>query len=276
MAFSVNTNPAALGALQQLSRTTDQLNETQDRVNTGLRIRSAKDNAAVFAIAQNLRADFRGYDAVAQSLDRSISATDVALAASQAIGDLLLDLKERAVAAADARLDSASRAALKQDFEQIRDQISTIIANASFNGTNLIDGGTDQVVAITTPDAQQTIIVQHENMSPGGSIITFGPTSTFNTASQAAALVTKIDQSIANLSDAQTRLGAGAKALQTQRDFTTVIQDTLQTGIGNLVDADLARESARPQALQVKQQLGLQALSIANSQPQAILSLFGG
>ena len=132
------------------------------------------------------------------------------------------------------------------------------------------------MVAITTPDAQQTIVVQHENMSPGGAIITFGPSSTFNTASQAAALVTKIDQSIANLSDAQTRLGAGAKALQTQRDFTTIIQDTLQTGIGNLVDADLARESARLQALQVKQQLGLQALSIANSQPQAILRLFGG
>ncbi|RMF17995.1 MAG: flagellin [Alphaproteobacteria bacterium] len=274
MAFSVNTNASALSALQQLQKTTTSLSETQERINTGLKIRSAKDNAAVFAISQNLRADFRGYDAVAQSLDRSISATDVALAASEAIGDLLLQLKERAVAAADAGLDSASRAALQEDFNQIRDQISTIIVNASFNGTNLIDGGSDQVVAITTPDATQNITVAHENMSPGGSIVTFGPSSTFATASQAAALVAKIDSSIGNLSDAQTRLGSGAKALQTQRDFTTIIQDTIQRGIGNLVDADLARESAQLQALQVKQQLGLQALSIANSQPQAILSLF--
>ncbi len=274
MAFSVNTNASALSALQQLTRTNSQLAETQERVNTGLRIRGAKDNAAVFAISQNLRADFEGYNAVKQSLDRSISALDVALSASQAIGDLLLQLKERAVAAADAGLDTASRNALRQDFEEIRNQITTIIQNAEFNGTNLIDGGTDQVVAITTPDALQSITINHENMSPGGSVITFGPTSSFNTASQAQSLVAKIDTSIANLSDSQTRLGAGAKALQTQRDFTSVIQDSLEVGIGNLVDADLARESAKLQALQVKQQLGLQALSIANGQPQSILSLF--
>ncbi|RMD90771.1 MAG: flagellin [Alphaproteobacteria bacterium] len=274
MAFSVNTNASALSALQQLTRTNGQLSETQERVNTGLRIRGAKDNAAVFAISQNLRADFEGYNAVKQSLDRSISALDVALSASQAIGDLLLQLKERAVAAADAGLDTASRNALRQDFEEIRNQITTIIQNAEFNGTNLIDGGTDQVVAITTPDALQNITIGHENMSPGGSVITFGPASTFNTASQAQSLVAKIDASIANLSDSQTRLGAGAKALQTQRDFTDVIQDSLEVGIGNLVDADLARESAKLQALQVKQQLGLQALSIANGQPQSILSLF--
>ncbi len=274
MAFSVNTNASALSALQQLTRTNSQLSETQERVNTGLKIRGAKDNAAVFAISQNLRADFEGYNAVKQSLDRSISALDVALSASQAIGDLLLQLKERAVAAADAGLDTASRNALRQDFEEIRNQISTIIQNAEFNGTNLIDGGTDQVVAITTPDALQSITINHENMSPGGSVITFGPTSSFSTASQAQSLVAKIDTSIANLSDSQTRLGAGAKALQTQRDFTSVIQDSLEVGIGNLVDADLARESAKLQALQVKQQLGLQALSIANGQPQSILSLF--
>ena len=130
------------------------------------------------------------------------------------------------------------------------------------------------MVAITTPDALQSITINHENMSPGGSVITFGPTSSFSTASQAQSLVAKIDTSIANLSDSQTRLGAGAKALQTQRDFTSVIQDSLEVGIGNLVDADLARESAKLQALQVKQQLGLQALSIANGQPQSILSLF--
>lgn len=282
MAFSVNTNASALSALQQLTITNRSLGETQERVNTGLQIRSAKDNAAVFAIAQNLRADFEGYNAVRQSLDRSISATDVALAASEAIGDLLLNLKERAVAAADAGLDTASREALRQDFEEIRAQIGTIITNASFNGTNLVDGGTDTVVAITTPDALGNITIAHENLTvpatspaPAGGVIQFALDQTLDSAANAQTIVGLIDQSIANLSDAQTRLGAGAKALETQRAFTDIIQDTLQVGIGNLVDADLARESARLQALQVKQQLGLQALSIANGQPQAILSLFG-
>lgn len=275
MAFSVNTNASALSALQQLTRTNAGLSETQERVNTGLEIRSAKDNAAVFAISQNLRADFEGYNAVRQSLDRSISATDVALAASEAISDLLLQLKERAVAAADAGLGTESRSALKQDFEEIRDQIGTIISNASFSDTNLVDGGADQVVGITTPDAVGNITIAHENMSPGGGIVVFGPASSFSSAVDAQAMVTAIDTSIQNLSASQTRLGSGAKALETQRNFTDVIQDSLQVGIGNLVDADLARESANLQALQVKQQLGLQALSIANGQPQAILSLFG-
>lgn len=275
MAFSVNTNASALSALQQLTRTNNSLGETQERVNTGLAIRNAKDNAAVFAIAQNLRADFEGYNAVKQSLDRSISATDVALAASEAIGDLLFNLKERAVAAADAGLDMASREALRQDFEEIRDQIGTIIANASFNGTNLVDTGTDTVVAITTPDALGNITIAHEDLTVGGPVLTFTMLQTLDSAANAQTMVGLIDASIANLSDSQTRLGAGAKALETQRSFTDVIQDTLQVGIGNLVDADLARESAQLQALQVKQQLGLQALSIANGQPQAILSLFG-
>jgi len=275
MAFSINTNASALSALQQLSLTNQQLSETQERVNTGLAIRSAKDNAAVFAISQNLRADFEGFNAVRQSLDRSISATDVALAGSEAIGDLLLQLKERAVAAADSGLDQESRDALAEDFNQLRDQIATIVNNAEFNGTNLIDSGTDQVVGITAPDASDSITIAHENLLPGGGTITFGPTSTFTNAAEAQSLVAKIDASISNLSDSQTRMGSGAKALETQRNFTDVIQDSLDVGIGNLVDADLAKESANLQALQVKQQLGLQALGIANGQPQAILSLFG-
>lgn len=275
MAFSINTNASALSALQQLNLTNQSLAETQERVNTGLAIRSAKDNAAIFAISQNLRADFEGFNAVRQSLDRSISATDVALAGSEAIGDLLLQLKERAVAAADAGLDQESRDALAEDFNQLRDQIATIVNNAEFNGTNLIDSGTDQVVGITAPDATDSITIAHENLLPGGGTITFGPASAFTNAVEAQSLVAKIDASISNLSDAQTRMGSGAKALETQRNFTDVIQDSLDVGIGNLVDADLAKESANLQALQVKQQLGLQALGIANGQPQAILSLFG-
>jgi len=275
MAFSINTNASALSALQQLTLTNQNLSETQERVNTGLEVRSAKDNAAVFAISQNLRADFEGFNAVRQSLDRSISATDVALAASEAIGDILLQLKERAVAAADAGLDQESRDALQADFNELRDQIATIVQNAEFNGTNLIDSGTDNVVGITTPDATGNITIAHEDMTAGGGIIQFSAGETFTTAAQAQTLVGKIDSSIKELSQAQTRIGSGAKALETQRNFTDVVQDSIEVGIGNLVDADLAKESANLQALQVKQQLGLQALGIANGQPQAILSLFG-
>jgi flagellin len=275
MAFSINTNAGALSALRNLNTTTAQLELTQNTINTGLRISSAKDNAAVFAIAQKLRADLRGFNAVKQSLDRSISTADIAMAAAGSISDLLIEMKEKAVAAADVGLDTISRDALTEDFEQLRNQITTIVANATFNGTNLIDGSGDLIVAITNPDASQTITIEHESLTLGGGNITITATQTINTATLAAAAVTALTASLDNVNSVLTRLGAGAKALELQRNFADKLSDAIEVGIGNLVDADLAKESAKLQALQVKQQLGVQALSIANQAPQTVLQLFG-
>lgn len=276
MSFSVNTNPSALSALRNLNTTTDSLEQTQSRLNTGLKINTAKDNAAIYAIAQRLRGDLRGFNAVKQSLDRAISTTDIALAAGGSISDLLIEMKEKAVAAADVGIDTASRQALNEDFAQLRDQITTIVVNSEFNGSNLIDGGTDVVVGITNPNATQTISIAHQNLTLGGGNITITATQTINTATDAAATVTDLIASLDNVNSVLTVIGAGAKALDLQRSFADKLADSIETGIGNLVDADLARESARLQALQVKQQLGVQALSIANQAPQAVLQLFQG
>lgn len=275
MAFSVNTNASALSALLNLNITTRQLETTQTHINTGLKISSAKDNAAIFSIAQKLRADLRGYNAVKQSLDRSISTTDIALAAAGAISDLLIEMKEKAVAAADAGLDATSRVALNEDFAALRDQITIIVSNAQFNGTNLIDNGTDAVVAITNPNASQTITIAHQNLTLGGGNIAITSTQTITSQSLASAAVGSISTSLTAVSAVLTKLGAGGKSLESQRVFADKISNTIEIGIGNLVDADLAKESANLQSLQVKQQLGIQALSIANQAPQSILSLFG-
>ncbi|MDA5193209.1 flagellin [Govanella unica] len=276
MAFSVNTNSSALSALRNLNMTTTSLEKTQTHINTGLQISSAKDNAAIYSIAQKLRADLRGYNAVKQSLDRAVSTTDIALAAAGSISDLLIDMKEKAVASADKGQDSRSRAALTEDFNKLRDQIATIISNASFNGTNLINNGTDAVMAITNPDATQTVSISHQNLTLGGGNIMLSASQTIDTASKAAAMVTALSSSLDNVNSVLTSLGAGARALDLQRTFADTLADTLETGIGNLVDADMAKESAKLQALQVKQQLGVQALSIANKAPQAVLNLFQG
>ena len=210
-----------------------------------------------------------------QSLDRTISTTDIALAAAQSISDLLIEMKEKSVAGADAGLDTVSRTALAQDFNALRDQISTITANASFNGTNLIDAGTDQLVAITSPDALQKITISHEVLTLGGANVTISAAQTIATLTTAGAAVTAVDASLANVNAVLTRFGAASKTLEAQKVFAEKISDTIEVGIGNLVDADLARESASLQSLQVKQNLGVQALSIANSAPQSILNLFG-
>jgi len=274
MAFSVNTNASALSALLNLNSTTSQLETTQTHINTGLKISSAKDNAAIFSIAQKLRADLRGYNAVKQSLDRSISTTDIALASANAISDLLINMKEKSVAAADAGLDATSRSALNEDFQALRDQITIIVANSAFNGTNIIDGGTDAIVAITNPNASQTITIAHQNLTLGGGTILITAAQTITTQTLAASALTQIDTTLASVNAVMTKLGAGGKALASQRVFANKISDTIQVGIGNLVDANMAKESANLQSLQVKQQLGIQALSIANKAPQSILSLF--
>jgi len=275
MAFSVNTNATALSALFNLNSTTKALGVTQTAINTGLKVASAKDNAAIFSIAQKLRADLKGYNAVKQSLDRSISTADVALAAVGAISDLLIQMKEKSVAAADAGLDAASRTALNQDFAALRDQISIIVANSEFNGTNIIDAGTNAIVAITNPTATQTITIAHQNMTLGGGNVTITAAQTITTQTLAATALTNVDNSIALVNTVMTKLGAGGRSLESQRVFANKISDTIEIGIGNLVDANMAKESANLQALQVKQQLGIQALSIANKAPQSILKIFG-
>jgi flagellin len=274
MAFSVNTNAGALSALRNLDATVQDMQMTQTHINTGLKISSAKDNAAIFSIAQQLRADLQGFNAVKQSLDRSISTTDIALAAAGSISDLLIQMKEKAVAAADQGIDPTSRAALAQDFNALRNQITTIVNNATFNGTNLIDAGASAVTAITDPNATNTLTIAHQKLTLSGGNITITALQSITTQTSASAAVTAITASLANVNAVMTTLGAGSKALQTQRTFSDKLSDAIQVGIGNLVDADMAKESANLQALQVKQQLGVQALSIANQSPQMVLGLF--
>jgi flagellin len=272
---TINTNPGAMIALQTLNKTNMDLQQVQQRINTGLAVSSAKDNGGVFAIAQSMRADVGGYKAVTQSLDLATSTVDVALAAGEAISDLLVEMKEKALAGADSSLDTASRNALNEDFKALRDQINTIVSNAEFNGTNLIDGSnTAGISALANADGSNTVDVDDENLSLGGSIVTLAATASFGTAAAASTAASTIETSLDNLNSALARLGTGSKSLEVHKTFVGKLSDTVEKGSGNLVDADLAKESARLQSLQVKQQLGIQALSIANSAPSTILGYF--
>jgi len=275
MVVSVNTNESALLALQNLNATNRNLEMTQTRINTGLKVSGAKDNGAIFAIAQNLRSDVSGLVAVTNSLDRGISTATVALSAGESISNLLIDLKAKAAAASDLGLDSASRTALNNEFISLRDQITQIVNTAEFNGTNMIKNGGTGIAALANDSATQTISVAAEDLSLSGSIVTISAATTLgSTATSAASVLAQLETTITNVNAALGRLGTGVKALERHQVFISKLSDTLETGIGNLVDADLAKESARLQALQVKQQLGVQALSIANQAPGVILSLF--
>ncbi|MBI1233645.1 MAG: flagellin [Alphaproteobacteria bacterium] len=274
MTNSVNTNAGAMIALQNLNRTNMELEQVQSRINTGLSVAGAKDNGGIYAIAQRMRSEVSGYKAVQDSLNRAVSTVDVALAAGEAISDLIIEMKEKALAAADTSLDAASRTALNEDFKALRDQITTIVSNAEFNGTNLINNSTASITALANADGSNTITVLDENLTLTGSVITIAATASFGTATQADTIASQLGTSLDNVNASLARLGTKSKALEIHSTFVTKLSDALTEGIGNLVDADLARESAKLQSLQVKQQLGIQALSIANQSPQSILSYF--
>ncbi len=276
MSFSVNTNTGAMTALQYLNETQGQLNKTQNAINSGLKVASAKDDGAIYAIAQNQRGAIAGFQSVISSLNNGSSAIDVALSAGQSISDLMIQLKQKALSAADPSLDTASRQALNSDFTALRDQITTIVKNAVFNNFNLVDGSTNQVQALASADGTRRITTQAQNMSLGGSIVTLAATASVSTQVKASALINVIQTSLTNVNSALAKLSAGAAKFSIQATFTQKLSDTLTTGLGNLVDANMADESAQLQSLQVKQQLGVQALSIANQAPQTILSLFQG
>jgi flagellin len=274
MSFSVNTNTGALNALQYLTQTQGQMATTQNAISSGLKVANARDNGAVYAIAQNQRASVAGYTAVINSINNGTSAVDVALSAGQSISDLLIQMKQQALSAADSSLDTASRQSINANFQALLGQITTIVSNAVFNGFNLVNGSTTKIMALAYSDGSRHVTTMAQNMSVSGSIVTLKSTASVSTQSKASALVSTIQSSLTNVDSALAKLSAGAAKFSIQATFSQKLSDTLTTGIGNLVDANMANESAQLQSLQVKQQLGIQALSIANQSPQSILSLF--
>ena len=275
MVNNVNTNPGALVALQNLTRITDRLQETQRRVSTGLEVSSARDNPAIFALAQNQRADLASIETVQQGLSVGTSAVDVALAAGESISDVLVELKQVASQAADPTLSAANRQILQEQFVSLRDQITRLVDSANIGGRNLIAAGAPDLTVIASTDGADSITVAAQDLSVGGGIVDIDTGGTpLADAAAAQTEIGNIQTAIDSLSAALGRLGAGSQALTLQDRLLTRISDALEVSIGNLVDADLAKESSRLQALQVQQQLAIQTLSIANSAPNAILALF--
>ncbi|WP_029087772.1 flagellin [Brevundimonas aveniformis] len=271
MTTSVHTNSAALIALQNLNRTNDRLGDVQNRVSTGLKVQGARDNAAIWAVAEGQRADMKALESVTNSLNRAKSVADVSLAAGEQIVELIGELRQHATAAADPSISAASRAAYNQDFQALLASITSFADNASFDGSNILNNSlTADLAFLANTDATETIPLTRQDLSLTG----LGLSGDLLTAANATTALGLVETALATATSRMAALGAESKRIDQHLVFVSKLADTLETGIGQLVDADLAKESARLQALQVQQQLGAQALSIANSAPQIVLSLF--
>lgn len=261
-------------ALQTLNATDKSLATTQNRVSTGLKVSSAKDNGAIWAIANKMKSDVGAYDRVTESADRASALIDTAIAAGESIGELLNEMKGKALAASQAGLSASAQSALDADYGQLRAQITSIIANASFDGANMVGASPASATAIGDAAGGNTITVAGADLSLGGAVVTVTGASSLSSAANATTALGLVNTSITNLGTQLATWGAGAKRVDVHKSFVGKLQDALSTGIGGLVDADLSKESAKLQALQVKQQLGIQSLSIANQSAQTALSLF--
>ncbi|KRB40242.1 MAG: flagellin [Pseudomonadota bacterium] len=277
MPMSVNTNKSALIALQNLSATNEKLEQVQSRINTGLRVANAKDNAAVYAIAQKQRADFSSLSAVKMSLDRATSITDVALTAGQQISDILVQMREKVVGASEDSASQTTRKAFDDEYQTLLKAISQFAASAEFDGVSVLNGTlTADLNFLANSDGDSYIALTPQDFTISGANIDLDGTNLTGTTSATKAVLATLDLAIGKITASLAEMGAQSKQIEKHVTFVTKLQDVLESGIGNLVDADIAKESARLQSLQVQQQLGAQALSIANSQPQVILQLFRG
>ena len=254
MANSVNTNYGANVALQTLNATNRALATTQNRVSTGMAVSTAKDNGAIFAIATNQRAEMSALGSVKQSLQRGQSIVDVALAAGDTVISALTEMKSLAVAI-EAGGSTATTDALQADYDALQDEIDAALEGANFDGENLWTASAEVIT------------------DTAGTVKTIGM-GTPSDATPAGATAAEVQAAIEAFTADLATLGTQSKSLERSVAFTSKMEDALEAGIGNLVDADLAKESARLTALQTKQQLGVQALSIANSSSQILLGLF--
>jgi flagellin len=272
---SILTNNSAMVALQTLKSVNSSLADTQNQISTGKEIGSAKDNSAIWAISKVMESDVAGFEAVSKSLDVGESTLGVASAGAESIVETLKEMEALAIAGGS---ESADFTKIQADMVQKVAQITDTIAASQFNGVNLLStAGTGLTVVSSinrvgsAPATTATINVANQDFEAG--LNTAGMTA-ISDAATAATAFGEIQAMLTTALTGAATIGAAASRVSDQSDFVGKLSDSLKSGIGALVDADMEAASARLQALQTQQQLGVQALSIANQAPQTILSLF--
>lgn len=278
---SILTNNSAMVALQTLKTINNDLSKTQSAISTGKDIASAKDGSAVWAISKVMETDVAGFEAVSDALSLGESTVAVASAGAEQVVNVLEEIKQLAVSANSENVDFAK---VQADIDERVAQVASIISAAQFNGANLlatdVDGNGATSLSIVSsldrvgsgaPSAATITVASVDfeaDIDLGADLTSITDTTTAGTA------LGEIEAFLQTAIDGAAALGASAKRIEDQNSFVGKLSDAMKSGIGALVDADMEAASARLQALQTQQQLGVQALSIANQAPQTILSLF--
>lgn len=271
---SILTNRGAMVALQTLKSTNANLAQTQREISTGKKVETAKDSSAIWAISKVMESDVAGFDAVSESLALGESTVAVASAGAEQITNILKEIKKKVVNATGENVDNTKIAA---EITELSGQVTSIISGSQFNGMNLLNDDGVNLTVLSSLDRDNTGTVTARNITVASVDFTTNMNlSNINvgTSTDAEASLANIETHIQTAISGAAALGAAAKRIGDQQNFVSKVTDAMKSGIGTLVDANMEEASARLQALQVQQQLGVQALSIANQAPQQLMSLF--
>lgn len=272
---SVNTNSGAMVALQSLNRTNDALAATQKRISTGYRVADAKDDGAAFAVAQTVRSQVAGLTAANEQLGGVKGILDTALSSLGKVSDTMTELRTTLVRLADDTLNTEQRAQYEAQYTDLQTKVQNFLADSTYNGRTLLSTATASGGGDITTVRNENGTTFTLSAVDGASALVVSSAPTSASAAQSA-LASGGDWETVNtaISDALNTFGSNSKYIDSQISYNSEKVDALNGGLGALVDADLAKESAVLQSLQIRQQLGTQALSIANQAPQSLMSLF--
>jgi flagellin len=277
---SILTNSGAITALQTLSKTNTSLLDTQNMISSGKEVTSAKDDAAVWAISKTMGADIAGFEQISESLSLGESTLAVASKAAEDITDYIIEIQTKVIAAQGA--SDSDRALLQADITALVTQIDTTANAAQFNGTNIVNddtaAGYDILASlnratdgsVTTSDIEVTSF----DLTSTGDLADLANIDVETDDASAATALGLMDGLLDVATEAAASLGSSAGRVEMQAEFVATLTDTLTLGVSALVDADMEEASAKLSALQVQQDLGVQALSIANEAPETLMTLF--
>ncbi len=271
---SVNTNIGAQVALQSLNRTNEGLNMTQKRISTGLRVNDAKDDGAAFAVAQSVRADVAGINAANEQLGGVKGILDTSLSGLTKVSETMVKVRETLVRLGDDTLNTDQRAQYTAQYTALRTQIQNFITDATYNGRSLLSTTAPVGGNITTTRNESGTTYSLTAVDGAGTLVVAAAPATAAAAQTALGTGGDFETIESAISNALNTFGSDSRYIDNQISYNKDKADALESGLGALIDADLAKESAKLQSLQIRQQLGTQALSIANQAPQTLLSLF--
>ena len=274
---SVNTNIGAMVALQSLNRTNDELAGVQKRISTGLRVADAQDDGAAFAVAERIRGDMAATTSANQQLGAVKGLLEVSRSSLENVSTSLIKLKELMVKLADGGINAEQRSQYQGQVKELTNNVKAFITDANYNGRNLLkDPATLPLKVISNGGGGFYTFNGYSALAGIFNQISDANTFTTQDAIDAMTPTGKLNAAVTNTLTQLNNFGSYSNYVDTQINYNKKIMDAQEAGMGSLVDADLAKESARLQSLQIRQQLGGQALGIANQAPQTLLSLFKG